>query len=45
MLLAQGKTLVIDVTHGTVALQVNVRFTESTTEFCCERDIMTGEEI
>ena len=37
--------LVIDVTDGTVSLEVNVRYTESVNEFHCERDIVTGEEI
>jgi hypothetical protein len=35
----------IDVTNGTVSLEVNVRYTESTTEFSAERDIETGDEI
>lgn len=37
--------LVIDVQNGTVSLDIEVRYTQSTTEFFCERDIMTGEEI
>lgn len=37
--------LVIDVEDGTVALEVNVRYTDSTTEFCAERDILTGEAV
>ena len=37
--------LVIDVNAGTVALEVNVRYTESTTEYSAERDIITGEDI
>ena len=37
--------LVIDVNAGTVALEVNVRYTESTTEYSAERDIATGEDI
>ncbi len=37
--------LVINVENGTVALDVNVRYTESTNEFWSERDIITGEQI
>ena len=36
---------VIDVQNGTVSLSIDVRYTESTTKFCCERDIITVEEI
>ena len=36
--------LLIDVQRGTVALDVNVRYTESTNAFSSERDIATGEE-
>ena len=35
----------IDVVEGTVRLNVNVRYVESSNEFSCERDIMTGEEV
>lgn len=38
-------TLVIDVAAGTVALEVSVRYTESSCEFSMERDILTGEEV
>jgi hypothetical protein len=37
--------LTIDVDEGTVALEVSVRFTESSTEYSCTRDIVTGEEL
>ena len=37
--------LVINVQTGTVSLDIEVRFTESTTVFCTQRDIVTGEEI
>lgn len=37
-------SLVIDVANGTVSLEVNVRFTESSTEFSSELSIETGEE-
>ena len=37
--------LIIDVDEGTVALEVSVRFTESSTEYSCTRDIVTGEEL
>lgn len=36
--------LQINVQRGTVILDVNVRYTESTNEFWSERDIATGEE-
>lgn len=36
--------LTIDVDEGTVALEVSVRFIESSTEYSCTRDIVTGEE-
>jgi hypothetical protein len=37
--------LVIDVAAGTVKLEVNVRYTEHTTEHCSERDIATGDDV
>ena len=37
--------LIIDVDEVTVALEVSVRFTESSTEYSSTRDIVTGEEI
>jgi len=37
--------LVIDVQAGTVSLEVQVRFTDTTTEYSAERDIETGEDI
>ena len=37
--------LVINVQEGTVSLEVNVRYSHSTTEFHGEYDIATGEEI
>jgi hypothetical protein len=37
--------LVIDVREGTVALEVNTRYINSTNEFSSERDIFTGEEL
>lgn len=37
--------LTINVEEGTVALEVHLRFTESTTEFSSTRDIVTGEEV
>jgi hypothetical protein len=37
--------LVIDVAQGTVALEVNTRYTESTNAFSSERDILTGAEL
>lgn len=37
--------LTINVDTGTVALDVNVRYSDSTNEFYAERDILTGEEI
>lgn len=37
--------LVIDVENRTVALDVNVRYTESTNELYSERDILTGEDV
>lgn len=37
--------LVIDVAAGTVSLEVNVRFTESNTDFASTRYIETGEEL
>lgn len=37
--------LVIDVQQGTVSLVVDVRHTNSTTEYSAERDIETGEDI
>ncbi len=37
--------LIIDVQQGTVSLEVNVRYTESNTQYDAERDIATGEEI
>ncbi len=36
---------VIDVDKGTIALDVSTRFTESSTAFCAERDIMTGDPV
>jgi hypothetical protein len=38
-------TLVIDVPQGTVALDINCRYTESTSEHYSERDIATGAEL
>lgn len=37
--------LVIDVQHGTVSLEVQVRYTNTSTEYSAERDIETGEDI
>lgn len=37
--------LTINVEEGTVALEVHVRFTETTTEYSCTRDIASGEDI
>ena len=37
--------LEIDVSTGTVTLEVNTRYTESTTEYSAERDIATGAEL
>ncbi len=37
--------LVIDVQDGTVSLEVQVRYTESRTEYSAERDIETGDDI
>lgn len=37
--------LVIDVHAGTVSLEVQVRYTESRTEYSAERDIETGDDI
>lgn len=37
--------LTINVDEGTVELEVNVRFTESSTEYSCTRDIVSGEEV
>lgn len=37
--------LVIDVAQGSVALEVNLRYTESSTEYACTKDIGTGEEL
>ena len=34
--------LTIDVDEGTVALEVSIRFTESSTEYSCTRDIVTA---
>lgn len=38
-------SLEIDVVGGTVQLEVNVRYTESNTEFCSNKYIETGEEV
>lgn len=38
-------SLEIDVGQGTVSLEVNCRYTESTTEHHSERDIATGQEL
>ena len=35
----------IEVEAGTVELTIDVRYTESTTEFFSQRDIQTGEEL
>lgn len=37
--------LVIDVPHGTVSLNVQIRYTHTTTEYSAERDIETGDDI
>jgi len=37
--------LIIDVARTTVTLEVNVRYTESSTEYGCTKDIATGEEV
>jgi len=37
--------LIIDVQNGTVSLEVNVRFTDTTTEYSGEKNIETGEDI
>ena len=37
--------LVIDVQEGTVTLEVNQRYTDSTCEFQAEREILTGEDV
>lgn len=37
--------LAIDVAEGTVALEVSVRFTDSSTEYSSTRDIVSGEEV
>lgn len=37
--------LEIDVEQGTVSLNIDVRYTESTNEFCSDRNIITGEEM
>ena len=37
--------LVIDVQAGTVSLNVQVRYTNTSTEYSAERDIETGEDI
>lgn len=37
--------LIIDVAEGTVALEVNVRFTESSTQYSSTKEIETGEEL
>lgn len=37
--------LLIHVEAGTVELEINVRYTESTREYDVERDILTGEEL
>lgn len=37
--------LTIDVQEGSVALEVNVRYTESTTEYSATKDIVTGDEV
>ncbi len=37
--------LTIDVEEGSVSLEVNVRYTESTTEYSGTKDIETGEEV
>ncbi len=37
--------MTIDVPEGTVAMDVNVRYTESNTEFCSTIDIITGDVV
>lgn len=37
--------LIIDVSNGTVSLEVNQRYTESNTEYSMEHDIETGKAI